>query len=62
MEPSRSGENTDNPFHKNAERDVAPSDHMRCATIIVSSYVGVLPSPMQSITAFRTAGGSIATC
>jgi hypothetical protein len=56
MEQRRSGEDTDKVFHENAEREAAPSDQMRCATIIISSGVGALPSPMQSITASTNKG------
>jgi hypothetical protein len=56
IERRRSGADTDKLFHENAERDAAPSDQMRCATIIISSCVGALPSLTQSTTASTNNG------
>ncbi len=56
IEQRRSGEDIDKLFHANAERHAAPSDQMCCATIIISSCVGALPSAMQSITASTNKG------
>ena len=56
IERRRSGDDSDKLFQANAERDAAPSDQMCCATIIISSCVGALPSPMQSMTASANKG------
>ena len=55
-EQRRPGEDTDKLFHVSAERDAAPSDQMRCATIKISIAVGALPSAMQSIMASTNKG------